>query len=372
ALLPFASGSGSAPIVRLLEQLPDGAAAPQQPPVFLEWQAWDAERLKEYKTLLLLALTEFHARVGHVPARRYAFSSNYRGRQHCTFYQLLDTTSLHILAKFVRPYGRESPAEVLLTVIIATVLYNAHAVLSIMLDERPIQTSLTALQLTEAHHRARKKNTTLPMGPVGGITGCTRSTLYRSARWIQKECALAEVNSHSVAEVEALANQEVNEVHMVMSLSAALRSGSSAAASEVMAASALSHDKALVGALDSACNRTCAGEEWILGYLQSCRRRPRKFNGATLPSGVRYRLPAVIAGNLVGIWVSCVPVPSLGLLLGRDLLDGLGGVLDFGRKTLRCNLFAGRPPVPLERLAAGHLALNLIPDLWPTVSRSRW
>ena len=180
------------------------------------------------------------------------------------------------------------------------------------------------------------------------------------------------MNSHSVAEVEALANQEVNEVHMVMSLSAALRSGSSAAASEVMAASALSHDKALVGALDSACNRTCAGEEWILGYLQSCRRRPRKFNGATLPSGVRYRLPAVIAGNLVGIWVSCVPVPSLGLLLGRDLLDGLGGVLDFGRKTLRCNLFAGRPPVPLERLAAGHLALNLIPDLWPTVSRSRW
>ena len=68
--------------------------------------------------------------------------------------------------------------------IIATVLYNAHAVLSIMLDERPIQTSLTALQLTEAHHRARKKNTTLPMGPVGGITGCTRSTLYRFAESI--------------------------------------------------------------------------------------------------------------------------------------------------------------------------------------------
>ena len=28
--------------------------------------------------------------------------------------------------------------------------------------------------------------------------------------------------------------------------------------------------------------------------------------------------------------------------------------------------------MPLERLAAGHLALNLIPDLWPTVGRSRW
>ncbi|CAE7503333.1 RE2, partial [Symbiodinium sp. CCMP2456] len=173
----------------------------------------------------------------------------------------------------------------------------------------------------------------------------------------------AETTAHAVAEVEALAGK-------------------------ALAANVLSQDKALVGALDSACNRTCAGEDWVQGYFEELKKAPDevrdlvlsveeresfKFgNGATLPSGVRYRLPAVIAGNLVGIWVSCVPVASLGLLLGRDLLDGLGGVLDFGQKTLRCKLFAGRPPVPLERLMAGHLALGLIPDVWPTVTRGRW
>ncbi|CAE7234040.1 pol [Symbiodinium sp. CCMP2456] len=190
------------------------------------------------------------------------------------------------------------------------------------------------------------------------------------------------------AKSKAAPKQAENEVHMVMSLSAALRSSTATSASEALAANVLSQDKALVGALDSACNRTCAGEDWVLGYLEELKKAPDevrnlvlsveeresfKFgNGATLPSGVRYRLPAVIAGNLVGIWVSCVPVASLGLLLGRDLLDGLGGVLDFGQKTLRCKLFAGRPPVPLERLVAGHLALGLIPDVWPAVTRGRW
>ena len=101
----------------------------------------------------------------------------------------------------------------------------------------------------------------------------------------QVRVAEAEVNSHSVAEVEALANQEAHEVHMVMSLSAALRSGSSAAASEVMAASALSHDKALVGALDSACNRTCAGEEWILGYLAELQKAPASVKALSLGTG---------------------------------------------------------------------------------------
>ena len=38
--------------------------------------------------------------------------------------------------------------------------------------------------------------------------------------------------------------------------------------------------------------------------------------------------------------------------------------LDFSRRTLKRKLFSGRPPVPLERLAAGHLALTLIPEQW--------
>ena len=38
--------------------------------------------------------------------------------------------------------------------------------------------------------------------------------------------------------------------------------------SEALAAATLTVDKALVGALDSACNRTCAGDDWIQGYLK--------------------------------------------------------------------------------------------------------
>ncbi|CAE7402794.1 dnaJ, partial [Symbiodinium sp. KB8] len=113
-------------------------------------------------------------------------------------------------------------------------------------------------------------------------------------------------------------------------------------------------DKALVGALDSACNRPSF-----------------KFgNGGILPSAVRWRIPAMIGNHLVCIWVSAVPVQSLGLLLGRDALDGLGGVLDFGRKSLSCRLF-DELAVPLERLSAGHLPLKLIPDAWPSSVKTR-
>ena len=193
--------------------------------------------------------------------------------------------------------------------------------------------------------------------------------------------------NHTVAEVETL-NTGENEVLMAMSLSAALRAGSSGQTSEALVTSALAKDKALVGALDSACNRTCAGEDWIQGYLLELQKAPPEIqalvktveeqenfkfgNGGNLPSMTRYRVPAVISGHLVGIWISCVPVSSLGLLLGRDLLDGLGGVLDFSQRTLTCKLFANRPPVALERLAAGHLSLALIPEQWPAVTQGRW
>ncbi|CAE7353697.1 dnaJ [Symbiodinium microadriaticum] len=79
----------------------------------------------------------------------------------------------------------------------------------------------------------------------------------------------------------------------------------------------------------------------------------------------------MIGNHLVCIWVSAVPVQSLGLLLGRDALDGLGGVLDFGRKSLSCRLF-DELAVPLERLSAGHLPLKLIPDAWPSSVKTRF
>ena len=203
-------------------------------------------------------------------------------------------------------------------------------------------------------------------GHWSGDPECSPAKAKAAAKQVRVD--EAEGTPIPLLKVEALANKEANEVHMVMSLSAALRAGSSAATSEVMAASALSHDKALVGALDSACNRTCAGEEWILGYLAELKKAPAEIrelvltmeeresfqfgNGATLPSGVRYRLPAVIAGNLVGIRVSCVPV-SLGLLLGRDLLE------------VACSTSAARPS-DVTFLQAGH------PCLWSALLRGIW
>ena len=147
-------------------------------------------------------------------------------------------------------------------------------------------------------------------------------------------------------------------------------------------------DKQLVGALDSACNRTCAGETWVKGYIEALRREApeevcrlidsrsehenfRFGNGGCLPSSTRWRLPALVADRIVCIWVSAVPVESLGLLLGRDFLDAMGGVLDFRQKTLTCTA-VGSATSSLERLAAGHLALPLIPITWPPVPQTRW
>ncbi|CAE7780296.1 tenm3, partial [Symbiodinium necroappetens] len=121
---------------------------------------------------------------------------------------------------------------------------------------------------------------------------------------------------------------------------------------EALAAQTAGADKSLVGALDSACNRTCAGQSWIDNYI------------ATLASAPKY------IQELVLIWISAVDVPSLGLLLGRDVLDALGGVLDFADRTLLCRAFE-RTAV-LTQLSAGHLALPLLPDDWPQVVKPKW
>ena len=47
------------------------------------------------------------------------------------------------------------------------------------------------------------------------------------------------------------------------------------------------------------------------------------------PSYEKWRLPTVLNEVLVLIWVSVVPVASLGLLLGSDCLEAIGAVIDF-------------------------------------------
>ena len=109
----------------------------------------------------------------------------------------------------------------------------------------------------------------------------------------------------------------------------------------------LSKDKRFVGALDSACHRTCTGEVWLQYYLKSLEQAPQTVrqlikavpeaevfrfgNGGTKTSTLRYRLPMVVGSSLLLVWVSVVAVPSLGLLLGRDFLDAVGAVLSFSQ-----------------------------------------
>ena len=133
-----------------------------------------------------------------------------------------------------------------------------------------------------------------------------------------------------------------------------------------------------IGALDSACNRTCAGPRWLQNYLDLIEtvapesvqnmvhhvpeKEAFKFgNGGVTPSYERWRLPGVLCGRLFALWVSIVPVPSLGLLMGRDWMEAVGAVIDFEQKVLACRrLFEGC--LELFQLRAGHFMVNLLPS----------
>lgn len=154
-----------------------------------------------------------------------------------------------------------------------------------------------------------------------------------------------------------------------------------------LASIGLTADKRLVGALDSACNRTCTGPEWLQGYLKSLQTAPESIknlviskpeqetfrfgNGGTKVSLERWRLPTVIGGQVVCFWTSLVPVPSLGLLLGRDFLEAVGADISFMRRELRCERLDGLP-IALKQLSAGHYLLPLAPASWPKVGIHRW
>ena len=80
----------------------------------------------------------------------------------------------------------------------------------------------------------------------------------------------------------------------------------------------------------------------------------------------------MIGKQLVLFWTSVVPVPSLGLLLGRDFLDAVGAVLSFARRALRCDHLDSSVIIPLRQLTAGHFMLPLIPPAWCRPDAQRW
>ena len=142
----------------------------------------------------------------------------------------------------------------------------------------------------------------------------------------------------------------------------------------------------MIGALDSACNRTCSGNVWLNHYLKSPEKAPKEIqnlikaspesevfrfgNGGCKTSFMRYRLPMMVGSTPLTVWVSVVDVPSLGLL-GRDFLDAIGAVLSFFRKMLRADLLDGSL-VPLRQISAGHFALRLAPPTWTLPGALRW
>jgi hypothetical protein len=79
----------------------------------------------------------------------------------------------------------------------------------------------------------------------------------------------------------------------------------------------------------------------------------------------------VLGDQLFVFWTSVVDVPSLGLLFGRDFLDGIGAVLNFNRRLLRCDRL-GTGHIPLRQLAAGHFLLEIIPRAWIRPGSQRW
>ena len=185
---------------------------------------------------------------------------------------------------------------------------------------------------------------------------------------------------------ETLAVQHIPLMGQV-SLSEALASTKTEMASSVQQPDVLAKDKRLVGALDSACNRTVTGAVWLYGFLEKLKEAPDEIrslvkregehemfrfgNGGVQRSFERWRLPMVVGQTLILFWTSVVDVPSLGLLLGRDFLTGVGGVLSFTQRLLRCD-HLGSALVPLRQMAAGHFLLELIPACWPRPAFGRW
>lgn len=197
------------------------------------------------------------------------------------------------------------------------------------------------------------------IGHWAGDKACPRpgAGLGRKNKKDGKQVMITEVASEVPAVGAPL--PPVNETMMVNNFAGAeMKSLSEALAStqedppEASFAAGLARDKMLVGALDTACNRTVTGMVWLKGFLDELKHAPpevqsllkredevelfRFGNGGVQKSVERWRLPMMIGDTLFCFWTSVVRVPSLGLLLGRDFLDGIGAVLSFTQRLLRC------------------------------------
>ena len=126
------------------------------------------------------------------------------------------------------------------------------------------------------------------------------------------------------------------------------------------------------GVIDTAARYTVAGRAWDRAYRQICAERGighlinvtpesevyRFGNGGLLTSTERVTVPVVLADHRLLLSYSVVESPVLSLLIGRDVVEGLGLDIKGSSKTLEYN---GRSQ-PLEDSVAGHYFVTLSPE----------
>ena len=254
-------------------------------------------------------------------------------------------------------------------------------------------------------HWAGDAACTMPGAGAGRAKAASKKPAkqVRVAETVQQQTVhsaeVAEVSAlplHDVLVVEAPTLDHGHEVMMVaggsetLNLEQALAQNVSRSALVTGNETMLAQDKQLVGALDSACNRTCAGQVWVNNYLDALHRFAPPFvqsliqcedesenfrfgNNGVVPSIQRWRLPAMIGETLVLIWVSLVPIGTLGCLIGRDFLEAIGAMIDFTKRTLVCSTIASKM-LNLKQMAAGHFMLQMLPSShqWGRPPQNRW
>ena len=175
----------------------------------------------------------------------------------------------------------------------------------------------------------------------------------------------------------------IHEINVVSSLSEALSTSTASAVG-------LDPDKLFVAALDSACNRSCAGAEWLAHMKDALEKAPEPIrslvaekpcrdyfrfgNGGVLESLRRLRIPVLVQNQVVLLWLAEMPCASLGCLLGKDFLESLGATLDFPSKKVQLR-YVSDGWIPLSKMRAGHFSMNLLPkplSSWPTLTSQSW
>ena len=132
------------------------------------------------------------------------------------------------------------------------------------------------------------------------------------------------------------------------------------------------------GVIDTAARYTVAGRAWDRAYRQICAERGighlinvmpeselyRFGNGGLMTSTEHVTVPVVLADHPLLLSYSVVESSVFSLLIGRDVVEGLGLDIKGSSKTLEYN---GRSQ-PLENSVAGHCCVTLSPERYARTS----